>query len=63
MIVTFTSHYGAMRFKKEMEKRGAAVTLMPVPRRFSSSCGTCARLDWPDRNTLYTADVEEVYEE
>ena len=59
--VTFFSHYGAMRFKKNMEARGVAVTLMPVPRFLSSSCGTCARLDDRDAVNLPMEDVEGVY--
>lgn len=43
-IITFYSHFGAIRFKKNYEKNGIAVTLMPVPRFLSSSCGTCAEL-------------------
>ena len=50
-----------MRFKKNMEARGAVVTLMPVPRFLSSSCGTCARLDDRDAVNLPMEDVEGVY--
>ncbi|MCR5428485.1 MAG: DUF3343 domain-containing protein [Lachnospiraceae bacterium] len=38
---TFYSHFGAMRFKKEIEEAGGNARLMPVPRFLSSSCGTC----------------------
>ncbi len=41
-IITFYSHFGATRFKKEANKSGAEVQLKPVPRFLSSSCGTCA---------------------
>ena len=41
-IATFFSHFGAIRFNKELSAKGTAVTLMPVPRALSSSCGTCA---------------------
>ena len=40
-IATFYSHFGAMRFKKEVEKTGSPAFLKPVPRALSSSCGTC----------------------
>lgn len=59
--VTFFSHFGAMQFKRSMEARGVAVTLMPVPRFLSSSCGTCARLDDADASNLPMEDVEGVY--
>lgn len=42
-IATFYSHYGAVSFKRNCEKRGFAATLMPVPRNLSSSCGTCVK--------------------
>ena len=43
-IITFYSHFGAMRYKKEAEQSGLKAQLMPVPRFLSSSCGTCVRL-------------------
>lgn len=43
-IITFYSHFGAMRYKKEAEQAGIPAILMPVPRYLSSSCGTCVRL-------------------
>ena len=42
-IATFYSHFGAIRFKKEAGINRP--TLMPVPRRLSSSCGTCVRFE------------------
>ena len=41
-IATFYSHFGAIRFKKESANINSP-QLMPVPRRLSSSCGTCVR--------------------
>ena len=43
-IITFYSHFGAMRYRKEAEQAGLRAILMPVPRYLSSSCGTCVRL-------------------
>ena len=40
-IATFYSHFGAIRFKKELAKKEINATLSPVPRNLSSSCGTC----------------------
>ena len=42
-IATFFSHFGAIRFSKQLKSEGIAAKLMPVPRRVSSSCGTCVR--------------------
>lgn len=44
-ITTFFSHFGAMRYKKEMDGAGLDALLMPVPRYLSSSCGTCVRIN------------------
>lgn len=40
-IATFYSHFGAIRFNRELMKCGITGTVMPVPRDLSSSCGTC----------------------
>ncbi|MCR5325110.1 MAG: DUF3343 domain-containing protein [Lachnospiraceae bacterium] len=47
-IVTFFSHFGAMRYKKEADNAGLDAVLMPVPRYLSSSCGTCVKLRYAD---------------
>ena len=44
-IATFYSHFGAIKFKKELAKKDITATLAPVPRDLSSSCGTCVRFD------------------
>lgn len=40
-IATFYSHFGAMLYFKALKKQGITAKLMPVPRKVSSSCGTC----------------------
>lgn len=59
--VTFYSHYGAIQFKKTLEARGIPVTLMPVPRFLSSSCGTCARIEDTLPGDVSMEDIEGVY--
>lgn len=59
--VTFYSHYGAIQFKKTLEARGISVTLMPVPRFLSSSCGTCARVEGLLPEDVSMEDIEGVY--
>ena len=59
--VTFFSHYGAIQFKKVLEKRGIPVVLMPVPRFLSSSCGTCARVEGSLPDDIDPTDIEGVY--
>jgi hypothetical protein len=40
-IATFYSHFGAMSYYNTITKQGISAKLMPVPRKVSSSCGTC----------------------
>ena len=44
-IVTFFSHFGAVRYKQLCAEAGVACRMMPVPRDLSSSCGTCVRCE------------------
>lgn len=71
-IATFFSHFGATRFKKELNNHNIECKLMPVPRALSSSCGTCALYEndkiYPDDNLpdylekIYEVIAEEKYE-
>ena len=47
-IATFYSHFGAVRFSRELKAHAVTVRLGPVPRFLSSSCGTCAEFDYAD---------------
>ena len=47
-IITFYSHFAAIRFKAGLNQPGFACVLMPVPRYLSSSCGTCAKVEVKD---------------
>ena len=47
-IATFYSHFGAMQCKKACEARDLKAVIMPVPRKLSSSCGTCVRFEAED---------------
>ena len=44
-LVTFYTHYGAMRFHKQCKREGAVSRLLPVPRALSASCGVCVRVE------------------
>ena len=44
-IATFFSHFGAMHCKKLCDLSGLPAKMMPVPRKLSSSCGTCVRVE------------------
>jgi len=63
-IATFHSLFGAMSFKKKIQKLGGNPVLMPVPRALSSSCGTCVRFDMEfDEDRMYDEDMERVARE
>ena len=62
-IATFHTHLAALLTNRALTSRGVQARMMPVPRKLSSSCGTCVRylaenahLDAMDE------DVEAVYE-
>lgn len=44
-LVTFYSHFDAIRMRRRLADLGVAAALMPVPRDLSSSCGTCLRFE------------------
>ena len=44
-LVTFFTHYGAMRFHKYCVKDGIPAKMSPVPRELSASCGVCVRFE------------------
>ena len=60
-IATFFSHYGATAFARELRNRGVPSRTMPVPRRLSSSCGSCVAFAAEDPLALRTPDVEGIY--
>lgn len=71
-VVTFFTHYDAVNCSRRLEKKGIALRLAPVPRKLSSSCGTCAYLN-TDRDVkdllagieyerLFRADGGDAYE-
>ena len=50
-IATFFSHFGAIRFNKELEDYDIKGIIKPVPRSLSSSCGTCVEFEVNFENT------------
>lgn len=60
-IATFYSHFGAVRFTRELKKSGIVGTIMPVPRNLSSSCGTCVSYETEELqiNDVY-GEIEQV---
>ena len=60
-IATFFSHYGALTYFKRIKKQGIDAKLMPVPRKVSSSCGTCVSYENPTFIDLDDCELECVY--
>ena len=58
-IATFFSHFGAMHCKKLCDRAGLPAKLMPVPRKLSSSCGTCVRLEAQDAEQIPRTEESE----
>ena len=61
-IVTFFSHFGAVRYKQLCGEWGISCRMMPVPRDLSSSCGTSVRCEghWLRPEGEAAQDVEQV---
>ena len=60
-IATFFSHFGAIRFSKQLKSEGIAAKLMPVPRRVSSSCGTCVKYETASETAVHSDDLEQLF--
>ena len=59
-IATFFTHFAAVNFSRHLKGTEKKPMLMPVPRKLSSSCGTCVRFhteaDFPEK----TEEVEQI---
>lgn len=53
-IITFDTMSYVLKFEKVLKKNNILVQLKPVPREFSSSCGTCG--------SIYCKDLDKVLE-
>ena len=40
-LATFHTHFDAVKYNKYLREAGIAAVLKPVPRKLSSSCGSC----------------------
>ena len=62
-IATFHTHLSALMTSRNLNGKGARASMMPVPRKLSSSCGTCVRYQAAEPTLEQTdVDVEAVYE-
>ena len=62
-IATFHTHADALVSHRTLSSAGIAARMMPVPRKLSSSCGTCIRYtaDAPSQQLL-AEDWEAIYQ-
>ncbi len=63
-VATFHTHLAALRSSRSLSAKGIAAQMTPVPRKLSSSCGTCVRYEseTPKLEVL-DRDTEAVYED
>ena len=61
-LATFHTHLAALKTHRAMTSAGLTARMAPVPRKISSSCGTCVfyRAEEPGF-TLLDGDTEAVY--
>ena len=60
-IATFFTHFDGVTFAGDLHKQGLEATLSPVPRKLSSSCGTCVRFEFNgDPLTLVHDELEQL---
>ena len=63
-IATFHTHLSALMTSRALNAAGAKAGMMPVPRKLSSSCGTCVRYEAPDPCVgQMDRDLENIYAE
>ena len=63
-VATFHTHLAALRSSRSLSAKGIAAQMTPVPRKLSSSGGTCVRYEseTPKLEVL-DRDTEAVYED
>ena len=61
-IATFYTHSGALLSHRNLKRSGIAARMMPVPRKLSSSCGTCVYYEAEDpEEARMDQDLEALY--
>ena len=62
-IATFYSHFGALTYYQALKSQGISAKLMPVPRKVSSSCGTCVSYEHSLAIDQNDCDLDSVFME
>jgi hypothetical protein len=60
-IATFFSHYDALTFFSFLKEKGVAAKLSPVPRKVSTSCGTCVAFTLDSISDFPGCEIEAIY--
>ena len=66
-LVTFFTHFDAMSYQHSLSRLNIQGTLMPVPRKVSSSCGTCVTFTIeealiPELDLIQMEDYAEIFQ-
>ena len=62
-IATFYSNFGALSYSKVLKNQGIEAKLAPVPRKASSSCGTCVYYEHISAIDLNGCELDSIYSE
>lgn len=61
-IATFHTHLAALKTHRNLTRQGVEARMSPVPRKISSSCGTCVQYHANEPMEDYMdEDVEAIY--
>lgn len=61
-IITFHTHLSALKTNRSFQKSGIKSTISPVPRKLSSSCGSCLIFEDIDSHLdLLDEDADKMY--
>jgi len=60
-VATFFSHYDALTFFNYLKETGVSASLAPVPRKVSSSCGTCVAFEADAVPEVPDSEIEAIY--
>ncbi len=60
-LATHFTHFNALRFARALNEAGLSAGLMPVPRKVSSSCGTCVRFHAEDYRPFLFLEPEHIF--
>ncbi len=63
-LATFHTHFDAMKFARHWKKQNVTCEIKPVPRKVSSSCGSCVTFEESEQCDLQPfiqMNVESLY--